>query len=791
MKFSEKWLREWVNPPVSTAELAEQLTMAGLEVEEIQDCRTGFSDVVIARVSAVVKHPDSDRLSVCEVHDSGNTFQVVCGAANVRVDGIYPFARIGSVLPGDVRIKKTKIKGVESEGMLCSGAELALTDDAEGIMELDSDAPIGAALQDYLELEDKIIELSLTPNRGDCLSIQGIARDVGVINKLAVNQVEISPVKAVIDRTFKVTLKAPEGCPRYVGRVIEGIAPSRKSPTWLVEKLRRSGVRSINTVVDITNYVMLELGQPMHAFDLDLLKGGITVRYARKNEKLTMLDGTQAELQDGTLVIADDVHAVAMAGIMGGLDSGVTGDTTDVFLESAYFTPETIMGRARKYGLHTDSSHRFERGVDYGLQALAVERATQLITDLCGGNAGPVIDITDTRHLPAKKQVSLRRDRVSGLLGTHIDDANISDILQRLGMDITETTTGWDVIPPSFRFDISLEADLIEEIARVYGYDQVPTAPINANLKIHSSDNSININELKNILVNRGYHEAMTYSFVDNEWQNTVCSAADKAIPLLNPISSELAVMRQSLWPGLLNALQYNLKRQQNRVRLFEYGRVFNRSGKDIDQDLKISGAIYGNTYKTQWDKKDSSSDLYDIKSDVEALILQGDESMDIEYRECSHPSLHPGQSSEIIYQNQVVGLYGAIHPRIMHTMDLAHPVYVFEIDFHCISVKVKRKYRKISKFPSVRRDISILVDRDIPLKNLVKTIKTASPELLYNLELFDVYHGEGIDILKKSLALGLTFQASSSTLTDQEVEGEVEKILSTLGSEHGSKLRE
>jgi len=791
MKFSEKWLREWVDPPLSTAELSEQLTMAGLEVEGIEPCQPDFTNVVVARVIQLEIHPSADNLSVCSVDDGQGKVQVVCGASNVRVDGTYPFARPGAVLPGDIKINMSRIKGVESYGMLCSGSELGLSDDAAAIMELEHGAVPGTPLEEYLSLDDQIIELSLTPNRGDCLSIHGIAREIGVINELAIRQVPVSPVTPDTEADRNVVLKAPQACSRYVGRVISGVDMNRSSPLWLQEKLRRSEIRSINVIVDVTNYVMLELGQPMHAFDLDLLQGGITVRYAGQGEKLTTLDGAEVELATDTLVIADDARAIAMAGIMGGLETGVTLETSNIFLESAFFSPDAIMGRPRQYGMHTDSSHRFERGVDFELQVTAMERATQLILEMCGGRAGAVIDIKNDKYLPGLRTVNLRDSRIRQLLGTTIEPATVTDILQRLGMETRQSADCWEVQVPSFRFDISLEEDLIEELARIYGYDRIPTAPIEASLTIHRRRNSRDLNELRQILVVRGYHEVITYSFVDSGMQALICGPEAGVINLVNPISSDLDVLRQSLWPGLVNVLLYNVKRQQQRVRLFEYGRVFLQQQGEIQQDLKIAGILYGNNYNIQWDIENNLSDFYDIKGDIEALFGPAGLHPQLQYQHIEHPALHPGRSAKIIYKNQMVGLCGAIHPRIAAELGLNHPAIVFELDCSSVLARNEHKYRKVSKYPIVRRDISILVDKELEVEKIMAVIKKASPKLLDNLELFDVYHGEGIELLKKSLALGLTFQASSSTLTDEEVEGEVENVLAALKSKFDIKLRE
>ena len=791
MKFSEKWLRERVDPPVGTQQLAEQLTMAGLEVESVDPCATGFSGIISARVLEVKAHPGSEGLSVCQVDTGKQKATVVCGARNVSVGGCYPYAPPGSSLPGGKNIDALEIRGVKSTGMLCSGMELGLSDDADGIMELGGEVQPGLNLEDLLGLDDQLFALSLTPNRGDCLSIEGLAREIAAINDVILQDWQAAAQPAGSEQTFAVTLADPQACPRYAGRVISGVDPSAPSPTWLTEKLRRSGVRSINCVVDVTNYVMLELGQPMHAFDLEKLHEGITVRKARQGEQLAILDGTTQTLTADTLVIADARGAVAMAGIMGGLASGVTESTATVFLESAFFSPAAIMGKARQYGLHTDSSHRFERGVDPTIQVQAVERATELILAIAGGTAGPVTDQLDAASLPPQPTVLLRQARVGRLLGFEIAPAEVAAILQRLNMKVKTVANGWEVSPPPFRFDIQREADLIEEIVRIHGYNQVPSAAIMANLRVHQQDDSIDINKLRDILENRDYHEVLTYSFVDAAHQDAILGNNIKVLPLLNPISTDLAVMRASLWPGLLSTLQYNHKRQQGRVRIYEVGQVFSRHGEAINQTRYLAGLIYGNRYNIQWDIENTLCDFFDIKGDVEALLSSRHGGNGYVFQPADNHTLHPGRSAGIYLDNQVIGYCGELHPRLIQRFDLPHPAYVFELNIADLSTKMPVEFQKISKFPAVKRDISVVLDRKIAVADVLARIHATASDSLNNLELFDVYHGEGIDILKKSLALGLTFQASSSTLTDEEVEGEVEKIVSTLRSEFGGKLRE
>jgi phenylalanyl-tRNA synthetase beta chain len=792
MKFSEQWLREWVDPPVNTDCLTDRLTMAGLEVERIERCHPGFTGIAIARVIEIEQHPRANHLFVCRL-DAGmdNTPTVVCGAENVQVNGLYPYARVGATLPDGTTIKEARIKGCNSAGMLCSGAELGLSDTTEALLVLDETARPGRMLDEYLALNDSVIEISLTPNRGDCLSIRGLAREIAAIHDMEFKPSPIKPIKPGSNLSRPVVILAPEACPRYAGRVIANISMQQTVPVWLTEKLRRSGIRTINPVVDITNFVMLELGQPLHAFDHDLLQGSVTVRYAEPGDNLVTLDGVRRELTPETLVIADAGRPVAIAGIMGGLDTGVTAQTRHIFLESAFFTPAAILGRPRHYGLRTDSSHRFERGVDYELQVLAIERATGLILELCGGQAGPVIDIKDRTCFPRRRIVKLKKRQIDRLLGFDMGKARVRDILRRLGMSATGKSEAWKVSIPSYRFDISLDADLIEEIARIHGYEHVPTAPIAAHLQISTKDQQVDLYDLRKVLVHRGYQEVITYSFIDPYLQRLIITEQATALSLRNPIATTMGVMRQSLWPGLLTTLEYNLKRQQQRVRIFEVGRAFSRAGGTVLQTVKIAGLAYGKIYPIQWDKSNRLTNFFDMKGDIEALLTLGGHALNTRYRPLRHDALHPGQSAEIILDNQIIGLCGALNPQLQLQLELPLPVMLFEIDYASLSTRQEYKYEKISKYPVIRRDISILVNKDIPVERIMNVIHTASPRLLINLELFDVYHGEGIDLLKKSLALSLTFQASSSTLTDEEVEGEVKNILTALVSKFDARLRE
>ena len=791
MKFSESWLRELIDPPVTVDELAEQLTMAGLEIESIEAGRQGFSGVVVGKVDKVDAHPKSNKLKVCVV-DVGDkaSLTVVCGADNVLAGRYYPLARPGANLPGGLQIKSVEIQGVMSEGMLCSEKELGLTDNSSGIYDLGNGLEPGADLGKYLHLNDNLIEVSLTPNRGDCLSLTGIAREVAMLNNLNFSRKKSKPVATAITDKRNIRVSEAEACPRYCGRIILDIDTRVPTPVWIKERLRRSDVRSISVVVDLTNYVMLESGQPMHVFDNDKLRGDIDVRYAKANEKLQLLDGEWYELTDGTLVICDATGAIAMAGIMGGLPTSVTPATRAVFIESAFFGPQAVMGRARQYGLHTDASHRYERGVDPQLSHDAMENLSELLIEICGGKAGPVTEIVATIGLPADKSILLRSTRIKRLLGQVISSQQASDILVKSGCKLTAVDGGWQVRVPSYRFDLGIEADLIEEIARIYGYGRIADTVPGYKMHIGQSDQrSLLRQEIMATLVQRGYREILSYSFVDPQLQTLLTGDTD-AVQLLNPISPDMAVMRQSLWPGLVQTLMYNINRQQHRVRLFEIGQVFSRQQDYLEKPL-IGGIIFGNSYPEQWGMEDKSSDFYDLKSDVEAVLGISLELHSLNYQAVTHPALHSGQSAEIIYNNQRIGLIGALHPTPMNKLDLHGPVFLFELEFARIPSKKQLNFMKFSKYPSIRRDISIIIDEKIPVANVLNYVKLASIRLSFNLELFDVYRGEGIDLGKKSLALGLTFQRSSSTLTVEEADIAVGNILHSLHEQFGAKLRE
>jgi phenylalanyl-tRNA synthetase beta chain len=799
MKFSEQWLRTWVNPAISTQEMCDQLTMAGLEVDSVEPAAGDFTEVVIARVESLEKHPDADKLNVCQVTDGNETFQIVCGAANVREGLIIPLAKIGAVLPGAAsgetwKVKPAKLRGVESFGMLCSEKELGLADSAEGLMELPDDAPIGKNIREYLQLDDNIIELDLTPNRGDCLSIAGVARELGALNQCEVTEQQWKPYKQTIEDEFPVEIQADEACTHYVGRIIKSINVKAQTPLWMLERLRRGGIRGLSPVVDITNYVMLELGQPMHAFDLHKLNGKVTVRYAKNAEKVTLLGGKVIELQENSLLIADDSRALALAGIMGGEDSAVDDSTSDIFLESAFFKPEAIAGKARNYGLHTDSSHRFERGVDTQLQVHAIERATELIREICGGEVGPVVEHKAASYSDDVLPIHLRSDQIKRVLGIDIAVDDVTEIFQRLGMEVKVYPDGWLIKSPHFRFDIQIEADLLEEVVRVYGYNNIPRSRPSYHAVIQSQSEAKNsLSMLKKCLVNRGYFEAISYSFVDPAWQKII-DPQTATISLANPLSSEMSVMRTTMWSGLLNALKYNVNRQQNRVRLFETGLCFipgaEISGVDsITQEAMFSGVICGDIHHEQWAEQSRKVDFFDIKSDVEELLSFS--AVKSVFEAAEHPALHPGQSACIKQNNEVVGWAGALHPEVQKALDIDQRVYVFELKQSAIANNSIPAFSPLSRFPEVRRDLAILVDEAVPVADILAVIEDTSSDLVKEAQLFDIYQGKGVEEGRKSVAFGLILQEFSRTLTDQEVDAEIESIVSTLNQKFAATLRE
>jgi phenylalanyl-tRNA synthetase beta chain len=791
MKFSEKWLREFVDPAIDSETLMHQLTMAGLEVDGVEPACLKFNGLVVAEVRTISKHPDADKLQICQV-DCGekDLLTIVCGAANVREGMRTVLAKIGATLPDIAKLEAVSLKGVTSYGMLCSAREIGLGEDHDGIMALSLNEPIGKPLNEVIDVDDNTIEISLTPNRGDCLSIRGIAREVAVFNKIDFTVPEVKAVDLNSKATRNVSLSAVTACPKYLGRVIENVDTSVKTPLWLSEKLRRSGIRSINVVVDITNFVMLELGQPMHAFDNDRLQGDIDVRFPKEKERIKLLDESVLELKPETLVITDESGPLAMAGVMGGFESAVTTESKNIFLESAFFIPEVISGEARQYGLHTDSSHRFERGVDTELQSDAIERAAGLILELCGGQAGAIVEAVSNGDLPKNSEVSLRKSQIKRVLGIELDEQFVTDTFTNLGMECNYKENQWITLPPSHRFDINIEVDLIEELARIVSYDAIPVSVPNNKLKMQLPNLSRDtVKHIREVLINHDYHEVITYSFVDPN-HNNLLNSKYKSLLLANPIAPELSEMRTSLMPGLLNTLQHNIKRQQERIRIFETGLVFNNSD-DLKQESHVGGLMYGNIYEKQWGKKNILCDFYDLKCDVETIIYSMIDTDRIEMKQSKSDILHPGQAVDVLIDGNNAGCFGRLHPKTCADLDLSDNIYIFEFNIKNIIKKEKAKYKTISKYPSIKRDISILIDEKILLEDVLRCVKSAASSLLTNLELFDVYQGEGIENEKKSLALGLTFQATSSTLKDEEVETIMEKVIDGLHNNFGAKLRE
>ncbi len=791
MKISETWLRTYVNPALGTEELVAQITMAGLEVDAVEPVAAQFSGVVVGEVVEMEKHPDADKLNVCKVN-VGETelLQIVCGAANVRVGLKIPAALCGAVLPGDFKIKQSKLRGIESFGMLCSAKELGLVAEAEGLMELPADAPVGIDIREYLQLNDNSIEVDLTPNRADCLSVEGVAREIAVLNKIVLNVPVIEPVAVTHSEKLTVTVEATTACPRYLGRLISGVNNQAQTPLWMQERLRRSGLRSLSPLVDVTNYVLLELGQPLHVFDAEKLNGGITIRYATNGETLELLNTQTIIFDEKCLVIADDESALAFAGVMGGSYSAVHENTNSVFLECAFFTPLAIAGKARQFGLHTDSSHRFERGVDFELQNRAIERATQLILEICGGQAGEITEVTTTSELPKRESIILRETKLTKILGMSFESENVTGILERLGMKVVTQTDGWLVTPPSFRFDIAIEADLIEEIARIYGYNNLPNNQILVRSSLNQATETVlDLDRVKDLLVDCGYQEAITYSFVDENLQKTIAPSAE-FIRLQNPISADLAVMRTTLWGGLLTAALHNTNRQQTRVRLFESGLHFVQNEGETLQEKMLAGLALGNVTAEQWGEQERAVDFYDVKADVEAIF--GLTGCKVQFVSESHETLHPGQSAKILTENgEVVGWLGMLHPNLEQQLGFETPVFLFELSQDLLLQKQRSSFKSLSKFPSVRRDLALLVKEEVNAGDIIGAIQSCSQPLLQEAVIFDVYRGKGVEEGFKSVALSLVLQNQAQTLTDTEIDAIVSTFLETLTVKTGAKLRD
>ncbi|WP_419852655.1 phenylalanine--tRNA ligase subunit beta [Actinobacillus pleuropneumoniae] len=795
MKFNESWLREWVNPAVSTEQLCDQITMLGLEVDDVEPVAGAFSGVVVGEVVECAQHPDADKLRVTKVNVGGDRLlDIVCGAPNCRQGLKVACATEGAVLPGDFKIKKTKLRGQPSEGMLCSYSELGIKEDHSGIIELPADAPIGKDFREYLDLNDVAIEISLTPNRADCLSIAGIAREVGVINRAEVKAPVISEVPATIADKVAVELQAPEACPRYLARVVKNVNVKATSPLWLQEKLRRCGIRSIDPIVDITNLSLLELGQPMHAFDASKIDGAIQVRMAKEGEELVLLDGTTAKLQPNTLVIADSKGALAMAGIFGGEASGVNENTTDVVLESAFFAPLAITGRARQYGLHTDASHRFERGVDPQLARDAMERATALLLEICGGEAGEIVEAVSEQHLPKRNTVTLRRSKLDAVIGHHIEDETVTDILTRLGLNVIFANDSWTAVAPSWRFDIEIEEDLIEEVARIYGYNSIPNNSPLAHLTMKGTpEKLLEVNRIRTALVDSDYQEVVTYSFVDPKKQ-ALLHPNQEALILPNPISSEMSAMRLSLLTGLLDTIAYNQSRQQTRVRIFEGGLRFipdAAAESGIRQELVFSAAIVGDKRPVHWESKGEAVDFFDLKGDMERVLSLTSARHDLKFVAKQFPALHPGQSAAIMLDGKEIGFIGSVHPSIVQKLGIKGKPVVFEILGDAIANRPVPAAKEISKFPANNRDIAVVVDENVPAGDVLDACRHAGGVKLVAVNLFDVYRGANLAAGKKSLAISLTVQDTEKTLEEEEISTVIQAVLAELAQRFQAYLRD
>ena len=792
MRIAESWLRDWIDPDLDTTALAEKLTMAGLEVDGVHIEGDGLEGVVIGEVIDVGKHPNADRLSVCHVTTGhGEPVEVVCGAPNVVAGMKSPLAVPGVKLPNGLKLKKTKIRGVVSNGMLCSAAELKLGDDTDGIISLPADAPVGTALADYLGLPDGIIDVDLTPNRGDCFSMLGIARDLAALTGAPLKVAPVDVVPASIKDTQPVETPLPAGCPSFAGRVIRNIDRHARSPLWMTERLRRAGLRPIHPVVDVTNYVMLEFGQPLHGYDYAKIRGTIRPRPARAGEKVVLLDEKEVVLHDDTLVITDDSGVIGLAGIMGGLSTAVSDDTVDVFFEAAFWPPAFMAGQARSYGLHTDASLRFERGVDPREQVRAVERASALLVQIAGGEAGPLTHVLNVAELPQRPAVGLRRERLAHLLGVRIDDDVVSGILERLGLGAEATESGWQVTPPSYRFDINLEVDLIEEVARIYGYDGIPQTTATAETPLaRVGESEVEFDRVAQTLIARDYQEVVNYSFVDRD-TDAAFTGGTSGFELSNPISSEMSVMRGSMWPGLVTSAASNAARQQERIRLFEIGRSFHGSLGSLREVHRVAGLAVGSAVPEQWGAEARSLDFFDIKADVSALLELAGEACRHTYEPLEHPALQVGQSARVLRDGVEIGILGKLHPSLAKRFEIKRDVYLFEINADLAFVAGVPAARPVSRYPAIRRDIAVVVDEKVSAAAIVDAVASTAPALIRDVKIFDVYQGPGIEAGLKSIALGLILQETSRTLTDVDADAVTTSAVRKLQQDFAAELRD
>lgn len=790
MKFPESWLRQHIQTDASHAQLAATLTAIGLEVEQDTPIGAELAGVIVAEIVAMQKHPEADRLNVCQVATGGGLpVQIVCGAPNARVGLKAPLAQFGAVLPGNFAIKAASLRGVDSAGMLCSAKELGIDADASGLLELPADAPVGTALAAYLNLPDAQFELKLTPNRADCFSVRGIAFDLAAALETHVVPMAIADVPVGSQASMAITVQAKTDCPRYAGRIIEGLNPNASTPIWMREALQRSGIRPISPLVDITQFVMLELGQPMHAFDADKLSGPMGVRRAHDGETCVLLDGKTAELSTDFTVITDNDRVVAVAGIMGGMDTSVAQGCTRVFLESAHFTPAAIIGKARKLGLHTDASHRFERGVDPELPVLALERASGLVIEIMGGQAGPVQCAEALDLIKPADPVLLRQQRLARVLGIAVDASRVEQIFRALGMLVQAHPEGWMLTPPSRRFDIAIEEDMIEEVARIVGYDQIPMRTPSGEVPLVArSEMALDENALRNQLMAMDVQETLNYAFVDADLLHIWQLHAD-ALALSNPLSSEMAVMRTTLLPGLVSTLTANAARQQSRIRLFEIGRVFQSQGQSAPLERQTLAAVFcGSAVAEQWSIQLAPVDFYDVKAVLDACLARI--GLHAEYAMADTAYLHPGRSACVSINGTPVGYVGALHPRLNKALDLPGDVYAFELDLSALPKRHLPAAAPVSRFPSVRRDLALLVPETVQWAQIQACSVRALGAGLQSISLFDVYRGTELPSGTKSLAMGLILHEFSRTLNDSEIEQSIATLLTALAQDCQATLR-
>lgn len=804
MQFSENWLRTLVDPKLATADLAHLLTMSGLEVEDCREVSPPFSGVVVGEVLRVEKHPNADKLKVCQVDVGGaQPLGIVCGAPNVAEGMKVPCALVGARLPGaspdqPSEIKAATMRGVESRGMLCSARELGLSEDHSGLLKLHEDAPIGRDVREVLTLDDRIFTVKLTPNRADCLSVLGVAREVAALTRAPMRLPEISAVPDVSKATFPVKISAADGCGRFSGRVIRNVNAKASSPEWMKQRLERAGQRSISALVDVTNYVMLELGRPLHVYDLDKLKGGIDVRFGRKGEKLKLLNEQTVELDESVLAITDASGPIGLAGIMGGDSTKADLDTRNVFVEAAFFFPEAIAGRARRYNFTSDASHRFERGVDFENNIEGIERATALVLQICGGEPGPVVDTV--AKLPQRYPVKIRVSRARKIIGVQIPSDEMADIFARLGFKYRREGSGADeffvVTPPSYRFDIEIEEDLIEEVARVYGFERIPAnSPVAVANMLALPEQRRSLHDLRERLAAADYQEVVNYSFVEEAWERDFAGNA-QPIRLLNPIASQLAVMRSNLIGGLIANVRYNLNRKLDRVRIFEIGRAFLRDASVSDGDLDVAGvrqpmriaaAAFGSADEEQWGIAARNVDFFDVKNDVEVLLAPAQ----VRVESAPHPAMHPGRSARVLMNGSEIGWIGELHPRLQRKYELPAPLVLFEMDAEPLLVRTLPQYSEVSKFPPVRRDLAVIVDEKVAVQSILDGLNRSKAPIVDAISVFDVYRGKGIENGKKGLAFRVLLQDTQKTLTDAEVDAALAGLRKVLEQEYGAKLRQ